>query len=788
MAELFAEVVIIGTALQKGLHYSVPDRLAEAVRPGSRVAVELGKRKAAGIVVRLEDSPSDLPGTVKIRSILDVIDDSPAIPADLLELCLWVSRYYFYPLGEVFDMVVPFGRFEPAGTALRGPRRKIVSMVRDGDFKLKSAKSNQIVEFLRSAGGKAGLSELRKACGNPDYSLKKLVRDGILEIGESGGPGIYSVLEEEPDRSRGDLDEAVSHGPPGHPETMKSSPFFVGAASSREELFVAVKPPVLELSGDQRTAVEEIGACLQEPHFQPFVLYGVTGSGKTEIYLRLIEKMLPAGKGALVLVPEIGISAQMETIFRERFGDRLAVWHSALPERERRRTWAEIRSGMRKVVLGARSAVLTPVTDLGIVIVDEEHDSSYKQEDHLRYNGRDVALVRGKIAGVPVVMGSATPSIATMYRCLENKYRTISLPSRILNRPRPGFEVVDMKREGGRAGIFSFKLKEAIGETLNAGRQTLLFLNRRGYDKYYLCNACGQALHCISCSVTLTYHKKDNRLRCHYCGWETDLPERCPVCSHAALFPHGFGTERVEKEVGKLFPEAGIVRMDRDSMNSHQNLLSALDSVRSGKADILLGTQMVAKGHDFPNLTLVGIINADAGLQAPDFRAGEALVQLLIQVAGRAGRGEEPGRVILQTYNPCHFTIDSALRLDYDGFCREELKSRKELQYPPFARLLKVLITSPSEESARSCARLFSEICREKADLFREAGKSIAVLGPAPSSYLKLKNRFRWQVFIKTWTSGDMQSFVECTLDSAGKNPALRSVQITVDRDPTSEL
>jgi primosomal protein N' (replication factor Y) len=357
-----------------------------------------------------------------------------------------------------------------------------------------------------------------------------------------------------------------------------------------------------------------------------------------------------------------------------------------------------------------------------------------------------------------------------------------------MSRPQPQFEVVDMKREGGRAGIFSFKLQEALRETVHSGHQALLFLNRRGFSSYYLCNACGQTLYCLSCSVTLTYHEKDNCLRCHYCGWETRLPERCPVCSHAALFAHGFGTEKVEKEVKKLLPGASVVRMDRDVMNSHNRLINALNAVRSGKADILLGTQMVAKGHDFPNLTLVGIINADAGLQAPDFRAGEVLVQLLIQVAGRAGRGDEPGRVILQTYNPSHFTIESALKLDYEGFCRQELNSRKTLQYPPFARLLKVLVTSASEQSAQAGARLFAAICREKAQHFRSAGTNVAVLGPSPSAYLKLKNRFRWQVFVKTWKSSDMQSFIECAIESIKGDPALRAVQITVDRDPASEI
>ena len=682
---LFAEVAVMGAALNKSLHYSVPDRLKEVLCPGSRVLVELGKRKAAGVVLSLASDIPELPETVSIRPIIDSVDEQPSIPPDLLKLCLWLSDYYFYPVGEVFDLVIPFKASEPIG----GPAKR------------------------------------RKKKAGPEKGA-----------GEIAG----------------------------------------------------LKPLGVTLSCDQAAALDQLLPYAESPSFRPFVLYGVTGSGKTEVYMRLMEKAAQSGYGSILLVPEIGISAQMETIFQERFGDLLGVWHSGISEGERKRSWAAIRSGEKKIVLGARSAVLTPVQNLGLLIVDEEHDTSYKQDDHLRYNARDVALVRGKIVGAPVIMGSATPSIQTMQRASENRYHAISLPARILNRSLPELEVVDMRREGGKRRIFSYRLREMLGETIRSGRQALLFLNRRGYSKYYLCNTCGHALLCQSCSVTLTYHKEDDRLRCHFCGWETRLPDRCPACGHAALFPRGFGTEKVEREVKKLFPEARMVRVDRDTMNGRGRLVSALDEVRSGKADILLGTQMVSKGHDFPNMTLVGVINADAGLQAADFRAGETLVQLLIQVAGRAGRGEEPGRVIVQTHNPDHFTIESALRLDYDGFCREELKSREQLQYPPFTRLLKLLVTSTDEANTVAGARLLASICREKAEDFRKGGGSVAVLGPSPAAFVKLKNRFRWQLFIKTWTSPDMQDFVQGVLQTVRTDSSLRSVQVSVDRDPSTEV
>lgn len=685
MADLFAEVVIVGAAIEKSLQYSVPPELAEALRPGGIISVNLGRRKAVGVVLSLGESLPDLPENIKVRPILDY--SGKTLPDDLLQLCIWISKYYFYPLGEVFALALP--------SRGNGKNRA-------------------------SAGRKSKIEESRALCDDAGLPL------------------------------------AVSSAP-------------------------------LQLTSDQDKALDIISPCIDAPSFQPFALYGVTGSGKTEIYLRLVQKAAQAGRGALVLAPEIALSTQVEAIFRERFGRSLAVWHSAVSQKTRRQHGAEILSGKANIVLGARSAVLSAVKDLGLIVVDEEHDPAYKQEDRLRYNARDVALMRAKILGIPIVLGSATPSLQTIYRSRTGQYRRVSLPSRIFGRPLPELEIVDMKRESGRGGIFSAKLRESIEQVLKDGRQALIFLNRRGYAKYYLCNACGHVLQCVSCSLTLTYHKKEDCLRCHYCGWETSLPERCPSCSHAALFAHGFGTERVEKEIGRLFPGARTVRVDRDTMSSPEKLLDALDAVRSGRVNVLLGTQMIAKGHDFPNITLVGVINADAGLQVSDFRAGENLVQLLFQVAGRAGRGGEPGRVILQTFSPYHYTIESLLQMDYDGFCEKELMSRNELQYPPFTRLLKFLVTAKDEKIVREGAQFLAALCREKASVLKESEKHIAVLGPSPASYVKLKDRFRWQVFVKAWRSADMQHFVEIVLGSVKSDPGLRDVQVTVDRDPASD-
>ncbi|MEM5788009.1 MAG: primosomal protein N' [Syntrophobacteraceae bacterium] len=760
MPVVFAEVAILGTALETSLHYSVPEEM-EDLRPGCIVSVLLGRRSATGVVLSLSEAAPDLPENITIRPILGRPDSRTVVPPDILALCRWISTYYFYPMGEVLSFTIagkeagrtgktgaPAAASSSAGGGVSLSRQRMVRLTGKAPplGRKDSEGATALLKMLEEAGCPVSIQEIRACVKNSDYWLRKFARGGVIAIEER-----EESIEPPPD----------------------------GRASAERALLLTL---------DQRQALDIIAPHLETPAFGTFVLYGVTGSGKTEIYIQLVEKAVQFGKGALVLVPEIALSTQMEAIFRERFGPALAVWHSALSPRDRRRDWNDILDGKKTIVLGARSAILTPVQNLGLIIVDEEHDPAYKQEDRLRYNARDVALVRSKILDVPVVLGSATPSLQTVHRFRSEQYRLVSLPSRIFGRAQPDLEIVDMRREGRGGRIFSAKLRDGIARVLEEGRQAVLFLNRRGFAKYYLCNSCGHVLQCISCSLTLTYHQKENCLRCHYCGWQRELPQRCPVCEQAALFAHGYGTERLEKEVERLFPNAGMVRFDRDAIRSHEKLVSTLDAVRSGRADIIVGTQMIAKGHDFPNITLVGIINADAGLQVPDFRAGENLVQLLFQVSGRAGRGEDPGRVILQTYNPYHYTVDALLKMDYDGFCDNELESRKVLQYPPYTRLLKFLVTSGTEEAARTGARLLAVICREKAASLKEAGRHIAVLGPSPAAYVKLKNRFRWQVFIKTWQSSDMQFFAESVIASVKADAGFRQVQVTVDRDPASDL
>ncbi|ABK17125.1 replication restart helicase PriA [Syntrophobacter fumaroxidans] len=814
MAGPFAEVSIF-SALEKTLHYAIPSELNAGARPGARVLVPLGRRSATGLILaRADCPPPDMPPEVRLKPILAVLDDAPVLTPDLIALCRWLASYYFYPVGEVLQTALPSG-------ATNAPQ-VFVRLTPAGEERAETQR-DEIGELLHRRGPTA-LAELEAACGSPRgfrQKLRELENRGLVERCHEWRCGLPGPKTVKVVRLAGEPDP----GPIEHNANLKSLVALLRGADAGIPLSVVRREvrnadywlrklaaagtvrveereeertfrlaqalpeaPPPRLTPDQQEVFDAVSPYLASGPFQPFMLFGVTGSGKTEVYMRLVEETLKRGRGALVLVPEIGLSTQLEALFRQRFGERLAVWHSGVPEGARHDQWRDILAGRRTVVLGARSAVFMPVRDPGLIVVDEEHDPSYKQDDHLRYHARDAALVRARLLGIPVVLGSATPSLQTIHQSRLERYRPLLLPRRILDRPLPTLEIVDMRRESSRARILSHRLRTALAETLQAGDQALLFLNRRGFATCFLCGVCGAVLQCSSCSVSLTYHQREKILRCHYCGKEEAVPERCPACGHAGLFPLGFGTERVEEEVRRELPDARIVRIDRDTVSRPEDLVESLDAVRSGRANVLIGTQMVGKGHDFPDITLVGVINADTALQFPDFRAGETTVQLLMQVAGRAGRGEQPGRVILQTYNQFHYTLEAVLALDYERFCDIELQSREQLRYPPFARFLKFLVTSRSEAQTREAARRLAALCRETAERFDASGRPAAVLGPSPAPLLKLKDRYRWHVFVKAWTSRDLQDFTETVLSGARSDPALRRVQLAVDRDPMMSM
>jgi primosomal protein N' (replication factor Y) len=500
-----------------------------------------------------------------------------------------------------------------------------------------------------------------------------------------------------------------------------------------------------ELNPAQQAAFQEIHACLQAKRFQTFLLHGVTGSGKTEVYLTAIETTLAEGRSALLMVPEIALTPQMAGQFFSRFGDRVAILHSAFTDVERTEQWRRIRSGVASVVVGTRSGVFAPVQNLGLIVVDEEHDGSYKQEENPRYNGRDVAIVRAQGAGACVILGSATPSLESRYNAEKGKYTLLELPGRIEARPMPHVELIDMRQEfleTRKQETFSRKLIEALGQRVESGEQTIVLLNRRGFSSFVACRACGERVQCINCSLTLTYHKRDRRLLCHYCGYAEKVPSQCPKCSSEHIYFLGIGSERVEEELHRAFPAARIARLDRDTVTGKRQYETILQDFREGNYDMLVGTQMIAKGHDIPNVTLVGVVAADMGLGMPDFRAAERTFQLLTQVAGRAGRGSLPGIVLVQTINPEHYAVRLAAAQDYQGFYEKELNFRRMMHYPPFAAMANVLVRSEKKEMAM---RMSTEL----GFLLNPPPEKLRVMGPAEAPVPRLKNEYRYQFLIK---------------------------------------
>lgn len=802
------------------LHYRVPASCRGLDLVGRRVVVPLGYREAVAVVVAVE---KNLPAHLKKDALKDfrlVVDEAPLLPQDLMRLCQWMSGYYFEPLPSVLEAVLPSSllahpqrwyrltqegrqglqgvagpegkspgaqaleaaflareelgpkdfeslpkgwkahlkRLESLGWVVRHdvwPRlepstktQKIVVLQRILDEKRVSASPHlrRFLTVLRDSGGTCPLSDLRRQVPQTSYWVRKLAAEGAVTVEER--------------------------------EVLRESPL-----AQDLELHVAVA-----LTPEQQAAVNTMLGAVLSPSFQPFVLYGVTGSGKTEIYLRLAQETVNQGRTALVLVPEIALSTQLEAQFRARFREALAVWHSGLASGVRDDQWKKITSGRTSVVLGVRSAVLSPIRNLGLIVVDEEHDSTYKQEERLRYHARDVAVMRARIADVPVVLGSATPSLQSFHHGSTGRYTLVTLRKRVEDRPLPHIHIVDMRRHRGPFRVLSPELVQALEETFQDGGQAMLFLNRRGFASFFLCRTCGAVRQCPHCAVSLTYHQSLERVLCHYCGHEEAVPGVCSVCGKGLMVPFGFGTERVEEELHRAFPQIKTLRMDRDTMTCSSKVVQTLDAFRSRKAHVLVGTQMITKGHDFPHVTLVGVVNADTSLQISDFRSGETTAQLLMQVAGRAGRGDRPGRVVLQTYNPHHHVIQAAAALDYDQFCEHELASRRALQYPPFTRMARVLVTGAHGDATAHAAAELGRIGRAVKAALETQGIALAILGPASAPIQKLKKRYRYNLYVKAWKAEDLQAAMEKILEHAAQQAAMASVQVAVDRDPVSSL
>jgi len=753
---------------------------------------------------------------IKIRAIAGLLDQAPAFPEKMIPLFRWVSRYYHHPLGEVIRAALPGGfttqsghrlglsdagrrYFQEEQPAIRQAHPWLAELLAGRDLspaavrRLRLGKEKRFLEQWAAQ----GLLTLAQVISKERISRK-------TEVWALSLPGVaIPALKPAEEKTLALLREMEAVPGQGLPRRELLAAYRgagkAGASLAEKGLLrleerpvyrdpfgepLAFSPKPATLSREQNEVMARLGPALAAKRFVPFLLHGVTGSGKTEVYLRAAELALSQGRGVLVLVPEIALATQLEAQFLSRFGDEVALMHSGLGQGQRFDQWQRVLSGKARVVLGARSAIFAPLADPGLIIVDEEHDPAYKQEDGLRYQARDLALVRGSQNAATVILGSATPSLVSYQHAQNGKYTLLSMAGRVENRPLPAVELVDLMEVptvAGRPPLFSPLLRQALRETLNRGEQSLIFLNRRGFANFMLCNDCGQAVQCPHCRVTLTLHKGRGELLCHYCGFTSPGRAVCGNCRSGNLSPMGFGTERLEDELAGMFPKARIARLDYDTTRKRREFFAILRAVHAREVDILVGTQMITKGHHFPGVTLVGIIRADAGLGLPDYKAGERTFQLLTQVTGRAGRGEQPGRVIVQSHQPEHYSITAACAHDYQGFFTKEAGLRRALAYPPFSRLVNLIFDGEDEAVVQARAQALGEFARKQ----RRPQKTEA-LGPAPAPLARLRNRFRWQLLIKGPHLKELHNLCRKLADEHARLGG--AVRLSVDVDPENML
>ena len=738
---MYAEIIvdIASEQVDRVFTYAVPDTLE--VLPGMRVRVPFGPREKEGFVIRLKEQADY--DERKIKPILSALEPYPALLPELMDLAWEIRARCHCPLCEALRLMLP--------AEMRGGRVKVKTeeyarllipqeRIDEAIAAQKRSKKRQLLLTLLSDGQPHALEELRTLINDVRTPLNYLVEKEMAEVFER--------------------------------EALRS-PFY-GQADA---------PPDPELTPEQKEALSELLPALTRP-VKPFLLQGVTGSGKTEVYIRLVRRALEMGRGAIILVPEIVLTPQMISWFRSRFGDTMAVLHSRLSPGERFDEWRRIRRGDARIVIGARSAVFAPVEKLGVVIVDEEHEQTYLSDRFPQYDAREIAVSRGKREGAAVLLASATPSVYSYAMCRRGDYTLIEMPHRVLNRPMPVIHLVDMRQELrlGNHSIFSNLLQQKLEECIGQKRQAMLFINRRGYASSVNCRKCGETIKCSRCDVSMTYHSVDRTLRCHYCGEIRPMPSACPACQSPYIRPMGIGTQKVEEELNKRFPGAGVIRMDVDTTAGKNAHFELVNRFRAGQAQILLGTQMIAKGLDFPQVTLVGAVMADLTLNFPDYRAAERTYQLLVQVAGRAGRGETPGEVVIQTYQPEHYAIQSAARQDYRAYFAQEFEKRKSDLYPPFTMMVRFLCEAKSMPEAMAAAEaLKNAVIGEYSNtpLFRR----ILFIRADEAPINRIQDRARAQVLMKLLNHPDtdrlLKRFQEMT---AGDYPA----RVVLEINPAS--
>lgn len=739
--------VVFSQAPHGPYDYSIPGQLESSVRPGIRVLVPLGRgnRKMEGYVVQVISPGHPQASTVnasRLKPIERVLDNQPLLDQSLLELAQWISDYYVCPLGNVIETLVP-----PAVRDRSGTRNVTFLMLADGvDRQLDSLKlppkQRAILELLASGGSDWTARELAESVGCTVAPVKALQKKGL----------IVSRVR----RVRTD-----SHEIPRERRTDN-----------------------LRLNTDQRRALSAIESSIDRSEHRCFLMHGITGSGKTEVYIQAIQRVVESGRQAIVLVPEISLTPQTRQRFRARF-DQVAVLHSHLTPAQRAWHWHEIAAGRVQVIIGARSAIFAPAPRLGLIVLDEEHDGSFKQDKAPRYHARDVALWRARRHNIPLVLGSATPALESWHRARTGEFHLLPLPRRVLDLPLPDVATIDLRVDFSKRksrGAISQKLHQEIRKAVADGGQVILLLNRRGFATRIQCPECGHVEYCPDCSIPMTHHRDGQKAVCHYCDHQIPEPDRCSECGNAAIRFSGIGTQKLEQEVRARFPDIPCMRMDTDTMRRPGSHELALDKFRSGEVKILLGTQMIAKGLDFPNVTLVGVVNADTALHFPDFRAAERTFGLVTQVAGRSGRGPKGGRVLVQTFSPDHPAIVAATRHDYAGFAEVELPDRQAFGYPPFGRLTRLVVRSPSQQLVQQMADRLAEQLETSA---AELGIAVTVIGPAPAPVEKLRGQYRFHILCRTDLDADIQSVVRHV---SARVEDVKDVQWIVDIDPLDML
>ena len=811
---LVAEVAV-ALPVSGPFHYLIPEDQRGIITPGLRVLAPFGSRQVTGYVLNIlaAEDASVRPG--QLKHLIRPLDDETLFGPELVPFFNFLSRYYHYPLGLVVAEALPAGlkvmshrtaRLTDEGRSRLETEASLTQSERDLLARLNRSQGLTVARLVKENNGLLSLVQQLERQGLVTVA-DRLHQDRVRARKEKW----LSAQPDQPDQSHHlgaretELLELLeANGPTPSKELAPQFPSLaamIKRLTAKGRLRVEERPVYRDALGralffeetspeptpQQEIAIKALARAIKAKTFTPYVLYGVTGSGKTEVYLAAARQVLAQGRTVLFLVPEISLTPALEGLLRARLKQDVAVMHSGLSQGERYDQWLKIRRQEVRVVLGARSGIFAPLQNLGMIVVDEEHDGAYKQEDKLRYQARDLAVLRAQQAGCLVVLGSATPSLETFQAARSGRYGLLVLDKRVGQGRLPQVDVVDLRLDTGRRRpVLTPILKNALSQTLDRGQQALLFINRRGLAGLPICLSCGHVIKCLNCSVTLTLHQESRQggeaLNCHHCGFEVKPPQRCPECSSRLVRYLGLGTERLETAVRQAFPQARVGRLDADTARPKGELTRILESLRDRNLDVLVGTQMITKGHDFPNITLVGVIEADLGLHLPDFRAGERTFQLLAQVGGRAGRGEDPGRVIVQTYSPDHYTLLLAKRHDYLSFFEEEIKQRQDSDYPPFSRLVLVRLQGNSETRTAEAAQ---EIARQGRDMLENGDiPDVDLIGPAPAPLSKVKGKYRFQILVRGPLVRPLHAFLTRWMEEVRPGLKGQGVALTLDVDP----